>query len=166
MNNPKTCPECGMPLVQCDNCEEYGCPDCNEEWVVTSDESVLCPECSADIRAEYNKATENEQRCADRVLASRMRMPMESENVNTLKITKTGQTASTLTTVQITAKIGRKRQNGIPRRKTLPRRRRGARKSPESYPAVNGLRGWPCRASWHRMIAGSDTYPKRRRSGR
>ena len=48
-----------MPLVQCDNCEEYGCPDCNEEWVVTSDESVLCPECSADIRAEYNKATEN-----------------------------------------------------------------------------------------------------------
>ena len=24
MNNPKTCPECGMPLVQCDNCEEYG----------------------------------------------------------------------------------------------------------------------------------------------
>ena len=59
MNNPKTCPECGMPLVQCDNCEEYGCPDCNEEWVVTSDESVLCPECSADIRAEYNKATEN-----------------------------------------------------------------------------------------------------------
>ena len=47
---------------------------------------------------------------------------MESENVNTLKITKTGQTASTLTTVQITAKIGRKRQNGIPRRKTLPRR--------------------------------------------
>lgn len=166
MNNPKTCPECGMPLVQCDNCEEYGCPDCNEEWVVTSDESVLCPECSADIRAEYNKATENGTKVCGSCAASRMRMPMESENVNTLKITKTGQTASTLTTVQITAKIGRKRQNGIPRRKTLPRRRRGARKSPESYPAVNGLRGWPCRASWHRMIAGSDTYPKRRRSGR
>ena len=154
MNNPKTCPECGMPLVQCDNCEEYGCPDCNEEWVVTTS------------GRSTTRRRKTEQRCADRVLASRMRMPMESENVNTLKITKTGQTASTLTTVQITAKIGRKRQNGIPRRKTLPRRRRGARKSPESYPAVNGLRGWPCRASWHRMIAGSDTYPKRRRSGR
>ena len=40
-----------------------------------------------------------------------MRMPMESEN-EYLKITKTGQTASTLTTVQITAKLDEKKQNG------------------------------------------------------
>lgn len=59
MNKTNTCPECGEQLVQCDNCEEYGCPSCNEEWAVTGDESVLCPECSADIREEYNKATEN-----------------------------------------------------------------------------------------------------------
>ena len=166
MNNPKTCPECGMPLVQCDNCEEYGARIAMRSGSSRAMNRCYVPNVPPTSGRSTTRRRKTEQRCADRVLASRMRMPKESENVNTLKITKTGQTASTLTTVQITAKIGRKRQNGIPRRKTLPRRRRGARKSPESYPAVNGLRGWPCRASWHRMIAGSDTYPKRRRSGR
>ena len=64
-----------MPLVQCDNCEEYGCPDCNEEWVVTSDESVLCPECSADIRAEYNKATENGTKVCGSVSYTHLTLP-------------------------------------------------------------------------------------------
>lgn len=41
-----TCPKCGEEIVQCENCENTGCPDC-DGFVVTRDDVILCPECAA-----------------------------------------------------------------------------------------------------------------------
>lgn len=55
---PNVCPKCGEEKVQCENCENMGCPDC-DGYVTTSDDVLLCPECSAALQAEYDKETDN-----------------------------------------------------------------------------------------------------------
>lgn len=52
---PKMCPTCGEELMQCENCEEWGCSVCNEEWHTTRDDVLLCPECSAACKEDCDK---------------------------------------------------------------------------------------------------------------
>lgn len=58
MNGNKLCPKCGEELVMCENCDNVGCPDC-DGYVVTRDDVLLCAECDAALRTEWEKQTEN-----------------------------------------------------------------------------------------------------------
>ena len=49
-----TCPKCGEEIVQCGNCENTGCPDC-DGFVVTRDDVILCPECAAACKEDCDK---------------------------------------------------------------------------------------------------------------
>ena len=49
-----TCPKCGEEIVQCENCENMGCPDC-DGFVVTRDDVILCPECAAACKEDCDK---------------------------------------------------------------------------------------------------------------
>ena len=49
-----TCPKCGEEIVQCENCENTGCPDC-DGFVVTRDDVILCPECAAACKEDCDK---------------------------------------------------------------------------------------------------------------
>ncbi len=55
----KLCEKCGNDLDQCENCERWGCLECEEGWKRTRDDVWLCPECAAAILADWNKETEN-----------------------------------------------------------------------------------------------------------
>jgi hypothetical protein len=52
--NQQYCPKCGEEIVQCENCENTGCPDC-DGFVVTSYDVLLCPECAASCENDCNK---------------------------------------------------------------------------------------------------------------
>ena len=41
-------------IVQCENCENTGCPDC-DGFVVTRDDVILCPECAAACKEDCDK---------------------------------------------------------------------------------------------------------------
>ena len=49
-----TCPKCGEEIVQCENCENTGCPDC-DGFIVTRDDVILCPECAAACKENCDK---------------------------------------------------------------------------------------------------------------
>lgn len=49
-----TCPKCGEEIVQCENCENMGCPDC-DGFVVTRGDVILCPECAAACKEDCDK---------------------------------------------------------------------------------------------------------------
>ena len=49
------CPKCGEELMQCENCEEWGCPVCNDEWRTTNDDALLCPECAAACKEDCDR---------------------------------------------------------------------------------------------------------------
>lgn len=55
MSEKHVCPACGEEIVQCEYCENEGCPDCNG-FVVTREEVVLCPECAAACKEDCDKA--------------------------------------------------------------------------------------------------------------
>ena len=58
MNENQICPKCGEELVQCENCENVGCPDC-DGYVTTPDEVLLCAKCTAALKAEWDEHTAN-----------------------------------------------------------------------------------------------------------
>ena len=56
-----TCPKCGEEIVQCENCENTGCPDC-DGFVVTRDDVILCPECAAAMKRKHAAERKRKQR--------------------------------------------------------------------------------------------------------
>lgn len=50
----QVCPTCGEEIVECENCEKTGCPDC-DGFILTRDDVILCSECGAACKDDCDK---------------------------------------------------------------------------------------------------------------